>query len=41
MAESATGITDLREGFELTEEQILDASRWWTVAREYEHAVAA
>lgn len=42
MAEpSGGGVAELKEGYELTDEQIVDARRWWKVAREYEHAVAA
>jgi uncharacterized protein (DUF433 family) len=35
------GIADLKAGFELSDAEITDATRWWNVAREYEHAIAA
>jgi DNA-binding transcriptional MerR regulator len=41
IAETEGGITDLRAGFELTDDEITDARRWWQVAREYEFAQAA
>ena len=41
MAEAKDGISDLKEGYELTDREISDARRWWKVAREYEFAKAA
>lgn len=40
-AETPEGIEDLKEGFELTDAEIVDATRWWKVASEYEHPIAA
>jgi uncharacterized protein (DUF433 family)/DNA-binding transcriptional MerR regulator len=40
-ADTPEGVEDLKAGFELSDAEIIDATRWWNVAREYEHAIAA
>jgi uncharacterized protein (DUF433 family) len=39
LAERPKGRKVLREDYELTDEQIDDAVRWWRIVRDYEHAV--
>jgi uncharacterized protein (DUF433 family) len=40
-ADTPEGVEDLKAGFDLSDAEITDATRWWNVAREYEHAIAA
>lgn len=40
MAESGDGRAELRDGFDLSEDEIADASRWWHEVQSYEKAAA-
>lgn len=40
-ARTREGVRELKAAFDLTDAEIRDATRWWNVASNYEHAIAA